>query len=394
MPNLAKPAPSITPICPYFYVCGGCESQDIPYKEQLTYKEQWLKDLFAKAIEPNLWQPIIGSPEEYPVYFRNKIRFGFVHQGNIVRPSRHQKGSDNADIPVELCFLLSPTADLLMNLTARAATDYGWTLYDPKTKRGWLKHLLIREGKVTGEYLVSLVTDEGQVEGVDVWTKSLQEAVPALKSIYHSQSWGSNNTEFNDTLLWGEPGITDKIREFSFFISPHSFFQTNGSMVGTLYAEIAKQAALTGLEHVWDLYAGSATIGIFLSQSAGKVTSIESNPANHADAAWNLEHNAIANVSLYAGLVEDLVTSAFCHEVGLPDIVIVDPPRAGLHAKFRNLLPNLNPKKIIYVSCNPVTCYRDLLELQGVGYRVTTAQGIDMFPHTWHCELVLTLERS
>jgi 23S rRNA (uracil1939-C5)-methyltransferase len=164
-------------------------------------------------------------------------------------------------------------------------------------------------------------------------------------------------------------------------------------MVETLYRVIREQANLQGTEHLWDLYAGSATIGIFLSRQASRVTSIESSSANVADAVWNLEYNGITNVTMYEGLVEQVVTSSFIREVGPPDVVVVDPPRAGLHERFRQLLPNLGAEKIIYVSCNPLTCLRDIRELERDGYRVTTAQGIDMFPHSWHCELVLTMQR-
>ncbi|HSI20754.1 MAG TPA: 23S rRNA (uracil(1939)-C(5))-methyltransferase RlmD [Verrucomicrobiae bacterium] len=393
MPDIVRPAPDITPVCPYFYQCGGCDSQDISYPKQLAAKEQRLRSLFGASVPEAAWQPIVGSPEEYPLYFRNKIRFAFVREGDVVRPSRHQKGSEEGDIPVDRCFLLSPVGDLIMNLTARAATDFGWTLYNPATRSGWLKHLLIREGKATGEILVSLVTDEGKMDGLTAWADSLRESVPAVVSIFHSRSWGATNTRFEDDLLWGELGITDKIGNFTCFVSPHAFFQPNGSMVTALYQTIEKHAGLQGSEHVWDLYAGSATIGMFLSGNASKVTCIESNEANCADANWNLQKNNVTNVTVHTGAVEDVVTSAFCQSTGLPDVVILDPPRAGLHERFRRLLPNLGPKKVVYTSCNPTTCYRDIQDLGRAGYRVTQATGVDMFPHTWHCELVLTLER-
>jgi 23S rRNA (uracil1939-C5)-methyltransferase len=393
MPNIVPPAPSITPICPYFYQCGGCESQDIPYAQQLSTKETWLRTLFHGVVPEEMWQPIIGSPDEYPTYFRNKIRFSFVREEGKVFASRHQKGSDEADIPVDQCFLLSPIADKIMNLTAAIATEYEWSLYDPKTRSGWLKHLLIRQGKKTGEFLVSLVTDEGSNEGVGNWSERIKAEIPEVVSIYLLQSWGASNTRFEDSLLWGKKGITETVGTYTFWISPHSFFQTNGSMVETMYTTISEHAGLTGSEHLWDLYAGSATIGMFLSEKAGKVTSIESNPANVADAKWNIEHNTIHNISVHEGLVEQLVTSAFICEVGPPDVVIVDPPRAGLHERFRNLLPNLAAGKIVYVSCNPISCLRDVREIAASGYRITAAQGIDMFPHSWHCELILTLER-
>jgi 23S rRNA (uracil1939-C5)-methyltransferase len=363
----------------------------VPYTEQLATKETWLRNLFGETIPADVWQPIMGTSDAYPTYFRNKIRFSFIEVDGVVQPSRHQKGSEEADIPVDRCFLQSPECDVLMNLTAKIATDYDWSLYSPTTRSGWLKHLLVRQGKQTGEFLVALVTDDAKVRGITEWVTAITSAVPQVKSVYHSQSWGASTDRFEDTLLWGEPGITERIGKYTFWISPHAFFQTNGSMVGELYNLIGEHAGLQGTEHVWDLYAGSATIGIFLSDIAGRVTSIESNPANCGDADWNLRHNAVTNVTIHQGNVEDVVTSAFCTETGLPDVVIIDPPRAGLHERFRTLLPNLKAQKIIYASCNPATCLRDIQALSRT-YRVTRATGIDMFPHTWHCELVLTLE--
>jgi 23S rRNA (uracil1939-C5)-methyltransferase len=316
-----------------------------------------------------------------------------VRSEGKVFASRHQKGSDEADIPVTLCFLQSPVTDRIMNLTAELATEYSWTLYDPTSRSGWLKHLLVREGKETGQFLVALVTDEGKVDGLSAWSERLQKEIPEVVSIYHSHSWGASNTRFDDTLLWGAPGITEKVGEYTFWISPHSFFQTNGKQVHALYSLIAEHAALGGTEHLWDMYAGSATIGIFLSKLCKKVTSIESNTANVGDAAWNLHENSVVNVEIVEGQVEDVVTSAFAHERGLPDVVVVDPPRAGLHERFRTMLPNLGAKRIVYVSCNPATCLRDLRDITRSGYKVVQAQGIDMFPHTSHCEVVITLEK-
>jgi 23S rRNA (uracil1939-C5)-methyltransferase len=388
--NKPNAIPSTRPVCPYFGVCGGCDCQDVAYADQLAAKEEWVRQLFGDAIPQDAWQPIVGTPGEYPIYYRGKIRFSFIERDGVVYPSRHQRGKDKPDIPVDRCFLLSPQADTLMNITAQFATKHSWSLYNPQTRTGWLKHLLIREGKRTNEMLVALVTDEQEMPGIPEWAEAIRQTVPQLKSIYHSRSWGPANLRFEDTLQWGDSGITEKVGRFRFWISPHAFFQTNDTNVERLYECVRDHANLTGKEAVWDLYAGSATIGTFLSDHAQKVLCVEANPANCQDAAWALAHNNVSNVRILQGEVEQVVTNRFHQDEGMPDVIVVDPPRAGLNEQFRTLLPHLGAKRIVYVSCNPTTCYRDVRSLERT-HRVISATPIDMFPHIWQCELVLTL---
>lgn len=385
---MPTPAPDITPICPHAAVCGGCDMLDVSYARQLEYKEGIIRDLF-RDLKTEV-RPIIGSGEKLPLRYRNKIRYGFVVDAGQVRPSRHAKGEADADIPMRACFLQSDLSVRLAQLTADFAQEAGWSVYDTATGQGTLKHLLVREGKRTGECLVSLVTTQDALPHLDEWADLMRLADPAVRSVFRTETWGRNNQRSQDTQLWGAERIHERVGDFTFAISPSAFFQTNSEMVQRLYDEAGAAARLTPDDTLWDLYAGSATIGIYLSRNCRQVVSIESNPQNVSDAAENLRLNGVTNVQMHGGEVERTLSSAFIN-VHRPDAVVVDPPRAGLSEHIRRLLPGLPAKRLAYVSCNPQTALRDCLELSARGFVIDYVQPVDMFPHTLHCELVIAL---
>jgi len=376
------------PICPYFGICGGCDCQDVAYSDQLAAKAAWLQNLFA-PLKPKEVLPIIGSGETYPVFFRNKIRFSFIKKGDTVWPARHRRGENVADIAADHCFLQSEEANSIIRFIATWADTHHWSLYDPKTESGWLKHVLIRQGKVTGEVMLSIVTDTSPIPEEETFIKEATKKLPFLTSLYHTQSWGKSLENLTDTLLWGNAVIHEQVGDCRFAISPQAFFQTNGAMVTTMYEAIRHHAG-TGAT-LWDLYAGSATIGIFAHKSFENVLSIEINPSNIADARQNIQLNNAQNVEIVAGAVEDVLTSAFLKTHPQPDCIIVDPPRAGLHQRLRTLLPHVRTKRLVYTSCNPVSCLRDCTELVRAGFTLESIQPIDMFPHSWHCEMIAVL---
>lgn len=386
---LSIPQATVTPVCPYFSVCGGCSCQDVSYQDQLRAKQEWIHQLFA-PLNPGVSRKILGSGSEYPVFFRNKIRFSFIEHDGMVWPSRHPKGSSKADIPVETCFLQSEEANRIIRATAAHATTHNWSLYNPETGSGWLKHILIRQGKHTGEIMVVAITDQSPVPGLEAWLAALQAAAP-VTSVYQGTSWGKDLITITDVHLWGATHIHEKVGDYTFAISPQAFFQTNSEMVQTLYDAVV-DAAGTG-DWLWDLYAGSATIGCYLSKQFSSVVSIESNESNCRDGEFNIAHNAVQNLTLHQGLVEEVVTSAFIKEQGTPDCVVVDPPRAGLHVRTRQLLGGMRSQRLVYVSCNPITALRDCRELVASGYTLESIQPIDMFPHSWHAELVAVLTK-
>lgn len=386
LPIQHLPPPNTEPVCPYFNVCGGCDTQDIRYSDQVLAKDAWLKSIFSSESESASWLPFLHSNQAFPIFFRNKIRFSFIQKDGKIWPSRHQKGDDNADIAVDHCFLQSPEANLIIQFVADYAQKNDWTLFDPKTGSGWFKHLLIRHGKQTDQILISLVTTEHQIKNYEDFVFEITKKIPKVISIFQSKTSGRNNQTITDKHLFGSESITEKIGKYIFRISPHAFFQTNSDMVESLYSAISEHVPEYSI--VWDLYAGSATIGTFVSSRAEKVVCIESNPQNNSDAEWNIHRNNTKNIMLAHGRVEDVCTSAFIAKEGKPDCIIVDPPRAGLSPVSRDILAGIRPKKLIYISCNPSTCLRDTEELIQRGFTLTALQGIDMFPHSLHCEMI------
>jgi 23S rRNA (uracil1939-C5)-methyltransferase len=368
--------------------------QHVEYTAQTAWKEQWLRTLFQEFGDAS-WQPFIASADPFPTYFRNKIRFGFVARDGIVWPSRHGKGETSEDIPADICYLQSARSMGYVRDTALFATLHGWTPYDAASGTGWLKHLLIREGKHTGEAMVSLVvSDVAPVEEIREWAAWLKERHDSLSGIFQSVTLGRTNNDPADTLLLGTEHIHEMIGTQRFRISLHSFFQTNSGMVGELYQAIGKTARLAPPDTLWDLYAGSATIGIFLASQAGSVLSVESNPQNTADAQANLQENNVQNLEVLEGDVESVCAAGFLETRPKPTVIVLDPPRAGLSANFRRLLPAIDAERIVYVSCNPATCLRETRELAASGYRVSSIQGADMFPHALHCEMIVGFEKA
>lgn len=383
-------------LCPYLDQCGGCDNINTPYDQQIIEKEIGLKELFAEFLSgQSLWLPFLASPERPPIFFRNKIRFGFIQTEKGISPSRHRKGEEEADIAINRCLLHSEEANRIMLTVARFAKTHSWSLYQAKTKKGWLKNLLIRQGKKTGEFMVSLVSNNAPIPNQEEWLQVMQITHPEIKSYYHTLTQGKNNEEFRDVHLAGTNHIHEKIGDRVYAISPHAFFQTNSQMLGTLYNTIRETAKPQVNQVIWDLYAGSASIGIYLSREAATVVSIENNPQNITDAELNIQLNQVENVRLFPDKVESILNSRFIKEEARPDIIIVDPPRAGLSSQLKQILPHLGkPQSLIYVSCNPLTLRRDCRELIIHGYQLKSLQGLDMFPHSEHCEMIAHLTLS
>jgi 23S rRNA (uracil1939-C5)-methyltransferase len=384
--------------CPFFPSCGGCQIQDLDYSAQVELKAQKLHNLFDPLVPENKWLPFLYSPSSVPQYFRNKIRYGFLAQNGVISGSRHEVGDFRADIAINQCFLQSPTSVQILNLTADFATQNGWQVFTAQTNQkkvsGWLKHLLVREGKKTGEFLISLVTTETEIPNQKEWIEKLTTNFPNLKSIYQTKTKGKDNSQSQDFHLWGALGIKEMVGQKQFFISPHAFFQTNGEMVDQLYKHIESVSQLQSTDFFWDLYAGSATIGIYLSGLVKEVISIENNPQNIADAQQNIELNKVFNLKLLAGDVATVLDSHFINTHPRPSVIVLDPPRAGLAPALLNILPALGRHRLIYVSCNPKTCLEDCAKLVKKGYQIDNICGIDMFPHSQHVECVLSLKKA
>jgi 23S rRNA (uracil-5-)-methyltransferase RumA len=374
-----------TPPCPHAAICGGCSLQEFLYTAQVAAKQEALANRLAEEHISAPLLPIIHSQRPEPLYYRNKIRYGFVQVGTQLMVSRHGKGEKSADVAVNSCMLQSDRSFQLAEITARILTQTGLTPYNPGTRVGDIYHLLVREGKHTGEVLVSLVVT-AQATKHPEWVAAMKEA--GCTSIWISTFRPGNEKSLTDTHQHGTEHIWEEINGIRYAISPSAFFQTNSELLHELYGAISS-ALPKKVTTVWDLYAGSATIASWVAPHAQQVVAIEQNSANCRDAALTIVANNRDNVEIYEGKVEDRITPALLKE-SRPDCIIVDPPRAGLSEKTRQLLVGIRPETLIYTSCNPETFFRDVAALRAT-YKIEHIQPLDMFPYTDHVELVAKL---
>lgn len=382
----------VNSFCPYLSTCGGCKNTSLSYADFSASKEVELKAMFKEIITDDLWKPFVKSNQLEPKFFRNKTRFGFLEVDGRVYPSRHSLNSSEANIPIEWCGLQSEECNSIINFVAEYAMSNNWSLYlDKSGGQGWLKSITIRESKSTNQFMVIILTNNEPFLDRNQFCTTITAKYPNIKSIYHTTTVGKNSENFTDRLIWGKPYIQDKIGEYTYHISPHSFFQTNDEMLVPLYDEISCLIP-EGSEVIWDLYAGSASIGIYLSKKASKILCIESNEQNIKDGMLNIEYNKLQNIQMVGGLVEKACTSKFIND-NFPSVVIVDPPRAGLSEKTLQLLMSIKPNRIIYTSCNPATCLKNCEILTQKIYKISSAVGVDCFPRSQHCEMVTCLDK-
>lgn len=403
--------------CKYFGVCGGCKWQNMPYEEQIKVKEGFIKESLEHIGRTASYEflPMIHSPELY--HYRNKIElsagvYPFVAQNDyhvakdgeareVVEGTYlgyHGAGSFDKIVDVNACLLQSDIANSALEIVKTFIKKKKLTAYNQRTHVGLFRHLIIREGKNTGEIMVNIVTNETE----DYTTEFFMPIVEELELLekeglkFESVLW-TQNASVSDTsvstniqVIYGREYIFDKVGEYLFKISPYSFFQTNTKGAEKLYDTVKEFADLQGGETVLDLYAGTGTIGMYLAKDAKKVFALESVESSVADAKVNATMNNIMNVEFICGKVEKEIARLVFEK---PEVIVLDPPRAGMHPNALQFLPRFNAKKIIYVSCNPTTLGRDLEYLQR-WYTVTKVRGVDMFPQTYHVETVVQLIRK
>ena len=391
------------PVCSHFGVCGGCTWQDLKYEEQLKFKTKQVKESLKH----------IGGFSDFPIqealdadeifYYRNKMEYAFApdsNQGLIL--GLHPKERFDKVFDLKECFLQSENANQIVDFVRKFAKEKKLIPYDFKKRSGFLRFLAIREGKNTGETMVNLVTNEGEFPFKDEFCSQLTSNFPFVKSIVRNinSKLASIAVGEKEELLAGDRTITEKLGKFRFEISSNSFFQTNTRQAEGLYEIVLNMADLQGKESVLDLYCGTGTISIFLSQKAKKVTGVESVKESVKNAERNAELNNVTNCEFICGEVKKVLVkfsavggSAYggVDDKEIPDLVVVDPPRAGLHKHVVKGLLAMKPPKIIYVSCNPATLARDLKLLCEEYYKLEKVQPVDMFPHTYHIETVVKL---
>ena len=398
--RLDKPSASrVEPRCPHFGTCGGCLFQSLDYARQLELKERFLRrTLFERGIpglEPESVLPVVPSPDLY--HYRNKMEFAFADDwGELVIGLRERgdprRKSRGRTVGLRQCPIFSPAVEKIFPVVLEFAKEKGVAAHNPRKGRGVLRHLVLREGKRTGDLMALLVTAPGS--GIDFGELGarLGAPCPRIKSFFHVVNGRKSDiVSFEDTrLLSGPPWIEEKLGGLTFRIHPQTFFQTNTGAAEALYGKIPGLAGLTGDSRVLGLYCGSGAIEIFLAGQAGKVTGVDSLPDNIRNAEENAAANGAGNCAFVAGTVEDFLSQPGGEP---PDVIVVDPPRPGLTPRALKSILALEAAKAVYVSCNPPALARDLKHFMARGYRIQTVLPFDFFPHTPHLEVLAVLAR-
>jgi 23S rRNA (uracil1939-C5)-methyltransferase len=393
--EVLEPGPSrVEAPCPYFGACGGCRFQDLAYEVQCESKAAQVKDALVRIAgiaEPPL-EPIIPAEEIYG--YRNKLEYSFSRTPEGPALGFHRAGRWDELLPIERCLLTTELGNSIRAAVVDWAREEVLEAYDQKEHRGYLRHLVVREGRNTGQALVMLVTASDQPLDRDFFVRSLTK-FPEVRSIYWAVNEGSGETtNVPAELIWGEEAIEEELCGLRFRLRPNAFLQTNTLMAEKLYSLAGEYAGLTGKETVWDLYCGTGTIGLTLARQARSVWGIEISEESVTCALENAERNGVGNVAFFAGNVGQVIRE-LKERSGPPDVVVVDPPRAGLAGKALRRLAETGAPRIVYVSCNPTTLAGDFKQLsEQAGYRLRRAQPVDMFPHTPHVETVALLERE
>ncbi|HEY2327159.1 MAG TPA: 23S rRNA (uracil(1939)-C(5))-methyltransferase RlmD [Gaiellaceae bacterium] len=379
--------------CAHYPACGGCRFQDFAYDAQVATKEQWVADSLQRlaGLKEFPLEPIV--PAASPFHYRNKMEYSFAPADDGLALGLHRAGRWDEVLNIDNCWLTTDVGNAIRNRMHEWAVEERLAPYDQETQEGYLRHLVIRESTRTGQALVQLVTARGERFDRERLIEVLT-GIPQVKSIHWSENHGvAEVTNLPTELLWGEDAIEEELAGLRFRVRPNAFLQTNTEMAEVLYGVAREFAALSGGETVYDLYCGIGTIGLSLASSAMTVWGIEISEESVACAIENAEINSVGNAAFFAGNVGDSLLEL--HErAGEPDVVIVDPPRAGLAGKALRRLGEIGAKRIVYVSCNPTTLAGDAKRLaDDYGYTLLRARPVDMFPHTPHVECVALLEK-
>lgn len=396
----------VTPFCIHFGICGGCKWQMLPYEKQLEYKEQEVKDVvkrIGKLMDVPVL-PIMGS--EKTTNYRNKLEFTFSNKKYLTQDELKSLGEDewpggavgyhvpklyDKIIDIRECWLMDDVNNIIRNTLREFAESNNYSYYDIKEHKGFLRNIVIRNC-TTGELMVNLVFANEDKKEIEKIGNYLLEKVPAVTTLVYTinQKWNDSLNDLEPITFYGKGYVIEKLGDFNFKISPKSFFQTNTKQAEVLYNVVKDFAALTGNETVYDLYCGTGSIGIFLSKKAKKIIGVDVIEDAIKDAKENADLNQLTSASFFAGDVIEICNDDFFNSHGNADVVIVDPPRAGLHPKLVTKLLEISSEKIVYVSCNVATQARDL-QLLSEKYVVEKIQPVDMFPHTHHIESVALL---
>ncbi len=401
--------------CEHFGTCGGCRWQNMKYEEQLYYKQKQVRDAIeriGKIENPNIY-PILPSTES--TYYRNKLEYSFSNHRWLV-PGDKTEGSRVDDqgmnalgfhipllfdkvLDIKKCYLQPDPSNAIRLETRKYALQHNLSFYDVRIWKGFLRNLVIRTS-TTGNVMAIFVFRTDERKEIEQLLDHMLAEFSQITSMYFVINAKKNDviTDLPFFHYRGDPYITEKMvsfnkeKEVEFHIRPASFFQTNTKQAFTLYRKTGECAGFTGNETVYDLYCGIGTISSFIAGSVKKVIGIESVPSAVNDARENAQRNGINNTLFFAGEAEKLLTPEFINQQGKPDIIITDPPRAGMHEKVVKAILSAAPGKIVYVSCNPATQARDIALLKEQ-YELIECHPVDMFPHTQHVENIALLKK-
>lgn len=393
------------PFCEHFGLCGGCKWQHMNYESQLTYKQDHVENNLKKlsGLELPSIEPILGS--EKTSYYRNKLEYTFsnfrwltkeeIASGDAqVRSGLgfHIPGRFDKILNINTCYLQSDSSNEIRVALKKFADEQGLEYFDLKKQTGFLRNLIIRTS-TTGDLMVILQVFQNDMDKIDQVMDFLKNSFPDITSLMYVVNEKGNDSFYDLEVKFyhGKDHIMEQMEDLQFKIGPKSFYQTNSSQAYELYKIVRDFADLKGSELVYDLYTGTGTIANFVARQAEKVVGIESVEAAIEDAKLNSELNGISNTSFFAGDMKDLLANEFINTHGKPDVIITDPPRAGMHPRVTQLLADLKVDRMVYVSCNPATQARDL-QVLGEVYDVLKIQPVDMFPQTQHVENVVLLE--
>ena len=422
----------VIPFCKHFGNCGGCKWQNLPYEEQLKFKQQQIYDQLTRIgkIELPEFHPILGSVKTQE--YRNKLDFGCANKRYLTKeeietlPKEdsqslkdvpaigfHVTGAFDKILPIEKCWLMDDMQNQIRNEVYNYAVANGLSFFDLREQKGLLRDVIIRNS-ASGEWMViiqvhidhlPLTVDHSEEQEKQMvnhqWSmvnqllQHIADKFPQISSLLYLDNQKCNDTIGDQEILVfkGKDHIFELMEDLKFKVGPKSFYQTNTEQAYHLYCVAREFANLTGSELVYDLYTGTGTIANFVAKKARQVIGIEYVPEAIEDAKINSEINGIENTLFYAGDMKDILTDDFIQEHGRPDIIITDPPRAGMHPDVVKTILNAAPERIVYVSCNPATQARDL-QMLDVHYKVAEVQPVDMFPHTPHVENVVLLTKK
>ena len=404
------------PFCEHFGVCGGCKWQNLPYEEQLKFKQQQVFDQLTRIgkVELPEFRPILGSVETQG--YRNKLDYGCANKRYLTKEEIaslpndesqslkdvpaigfHITGAFDKILPIEKCWLMDDLHNKIRNEIRDYAMTNGLSFFDLRAQTGLLRDVIIRNSN-TGEWMVIIqfhFENDNSKNDALALLQHISDKFQEITSLLYLDNQKCNDTIGDQDIFVfkGKDHIIETMEDLQFKVGPKSFYQTNTEQAYHLYSVARNFAGLTGNEMVYDLYTGTGTIANFVAKKAKKVIGIEYVPEAIEDAKVNSDINHIDNTLFYAGDMKDILTDEFIAEHGRPDVIITDPPRAGMHPDVVKTILRAAPQRIVYVSCNPATQARDLHDLD-TDYRVVAIQPVDMFPHTPHVENVVLLEKK